>query len=106
MNTGIEPLLDHIDRHRRFLAEAGLLDTLRSCHHSAWVMRLLKDEFGTFGLGLVGGMAAVIERLNQHCTPQFEEYEHLRQRVLSRFQSDKQFSQLTKKEHSDEQATV
>jgi LAO/AO transport system kinase len=106
MNTGIKPLLDHIKRHRSFVAEAGLLDKLRSRHHAAWVMRLLKEEFGTFGLELVGGMAAVSERLVQHQTPHFEEYEHLRQRVLSRFQSEKKFSKFTKKEHSDEQATV
>ncbi len=106
MNTGIKPLLQHIDKHREFLTGAGLLGQLRNSHHKAWVIRLLKEEFGTFGLELAGGVALVGERLSESQANQFEEYQRLRKRILSRFQSETQFSKFTKKEHSDEQATV
>ncbi len=106
MNTGIKPFHEHFDRHRRFLTNAGLLGKLRSRHQSAWVVRLLKEEFGTFGLELIGGYAIIAERLRENQYHQFEEYERMRKHILSRFMSVNQPSSLTRKEHPDEQATV
>jgi LAO/AO transport system kinase len=87
MNTGIKQFLDHIDRHRRFLADTGLLGKLRARHHNAWMMRLLKEEFGSFGLDLVGGRAAIGERLGENRSSQFEQYQRMRQQIVSRFKS-------------------
>jgi len=106
MNTGIRQLQEHCERHREFLANAGLLGKLRTRHQSAWVVRLLKEEFGTFGLELAGGRAVVGERLRENPSSQFAEYERLRQHILSRFMSVNQPSSLTKKEHLDEQTIV
>jgi LAO/AO transport system kinase len=87
MSTGITEFLDHIDRHRSFLANADLLGRLRTRHHNAWVMRLLKEEFGTFGLELAGGRAAIGECLSQNRSSQFEQYERMRKHIISRFKS-------------------
>lgn len=106
MSTGIEQFRDHFDRHRSFLTNAGLLGKLRARHQSAWVVRLLKEEFGTFGLELAGGRTAVAERLSKGVLNQFEEYERLRKQILSRFMSVSRPSSPTKKEHPDEQAIV
>lgn len=106
MNTGIEQLQDHIDRHRGFLVNAGLLGKQRTRHHKAWVMRLLKEEFGTFGLDLAGGLAAIGERLSENRSGQFAEYERMRQHILSRFKSDNSSSNITIKEHHHEQAVI
>ncbi|MBK7357239.1 ArgK/MeaB family GTPase [Propionivibrio sp.] len=85
MNTGIKELQEHIDRHRGFLASSALLGKLRVRHHSAWVIRLLKEEFGTFGLELVGGLTGIGERLSGNRSGQFQEYDLMRQHILSRF---------------------
>ena len=106
MNTGIKPLQDHIDRHRDFLVNAGLLGKQRTRHHNAWVVRLLKEEFGTFGLELAGGLATIGERLSTNRSSQFAEYERMRQHILSRFKSDNSSSNITRKEHPHEQAIV
>ncbi len=106
MNTGIRQFQEHIDRHRKFLADAGLLGKLRTRHQSAWVIRLLKEEFGTFGLELAGGRTVIGERLRENPASQFEEYERMRKHILSRFMSVIQPSSPTEKEHPDEQAIV
>ena len=102
MNTGIEALLAHIDRHREFLAVGGLLHNLRSQHQSAWVVRLLKEEFGSFGLELAGGCAVIGERLRDNPGSQFQEYERMRKNIISRFMCVEQTSSPTKKEHEYE----
>jgi LAO/AO transport system kinase len=89
MNSGVGQFLEHCDRHRSFLANAGLLGKLRTQHHGAWVMRLLKEEFGTFGLEVVGGREFVGERLSENRGNPFEEYERMRTHILSRFTSEK-----------------
>jgi putative protein kinase ArgK-like GTPase of G3E family len=106
MNTGIKQLQDHIDRHRSFLVNAGLLGMQRTRHHNAWVMRLLKEEFGTFGLDLAGGITAIGERLSENRSGQFAEYERMRQHILSRFKSENSTSNITVKEHPHEQAVI
>ncbi|MBK7423359.1 MAG: methylmalonyl Co-A mutase-associated GTPase MeaB [Propionivibrio sp.] len=106
MNTGIKQSQDHIDRHRGFLVNAGLLGKQRTRHHNAWVMRLLKEEFGTFGLELAGGLATIGERLSANRSSQFAEYERMRQHILSRFNSDNSSSNITIKEHHHEQAVI
>lgn len=84
-STGINELHGQIDRHRRFLVDAGLLGALRVRHQGAWVVRLLKDEFGTFGLDLAGGRAGIEARLGGSPSSQFGEYERIRKQILSRY---------------------
>lgn len=106
MNTGIKAFHEHFARHRKFLVNTGLLGKLRSRHQSAWVIRLLKEEFGTFGLELAGGRELIGQRLSENGVNQFAEYEHLRKQILSRFMSVNPPSSPTKKEHLDEQTIV
>lgn len=96
MNTGIKQFQDDIDRHRRYLVDAGLLDKLRARHHNAWVLRLLKEEFGTFGLDLAGGPAAIGARLGKNRSGQFQEYDQMRQHIMSSFKSSDKSSSSTK----------
>ncbi|MBL8397480.1 MAG: methylmalonyl Co-A mutase-associated GTPase MeaB [Candidatus Accumulibacter sp.] len=105
-HSGIQPLLAHVDRHRRFLIDGGLFDELRARHQRAWVVRLLKDEFGTFGLGLLGGAAGVDAWLQARPSNQFAGYVQLRKHILSKFLSANHQSSLTTKEHVNEQAIV
>ena len=84
-NSGITELHDHFDRHRQFLVDAGLLGELRTRHQTAWVLRLLKEEFGTFGLELAGGRTAIERRLREHRCNQFEEYARMRESILFPF---------------------
>ena len=83
-DSGIREFHDHFERHRKFLVAAGLLGELRTRHQTAWVLRLLKDEFGTFGLELAGGRTAIERRLREHRCNQFEEYARLREGIHSR----------------------
>lgn len=87
MSTGIAQLHDHFDRHRKFLADAGLLGTLRTRHQRAWVVRQLKEEFGTLGLELAGGRAGIEGRLGEDPSNQFGEYERMRKHILARLLS-------------------
>ncbi len=106
MNSGIREFHQQFERHRSFLARTGLLRRLRTQHQSAWVVRLLKEEFGTLGLELAGGRGGIERSLGDNPSNQFAEYERIRKHLLSRFMSVNQPSSLTRKEHSDEQATV
>lgn len=106
MNTGIREFHAQFDRHRNYLASTGVLRRMRTRHQSAWVVRLLKEEFGTLGLELAGGRAGIERCLGDNASNQFAEYERIRKHLLSRFMSVNQPSSLTRKEHSDEQATV
>jgi LAO/AO transport system kinase len=87
MNTGMRELLDHFDRHRKFLVEAGRLGRLRTRHQSAWVVRQLKEEFGTLGLDLAGGRAGIQARLGENPSNQFGEYERMRKHIFARLLS-------------------
>jgi hypothetical protein len=104
MNTGIK-LHGHFDRHRSFLADAGLLGKLRTRHQSAWVVRLLKEEFGTFGLELAAAIAEIGQRLAKIAISSKNTSV-----CASIFFPDSSRSidpsSSTKKEHPDEQATV
>jgi len=86
-NSGIRQLVQHFDQHRDFLVRSGALESLRSRHQRGWAMRLLKDEFGSFGLAQLGGRAALEARLSQHRLSQFAEYASVRASIVSRFVS-------------------
>ncbi len=83
--SGMDQLVAHFDAHRQFLLRTGRLESLRLRHQRGWVLRLLKDEFGSFGIGLVGGRMALDARLSQKPLGQFAEYARVREDILSRF---------------------
>jgi LAO/AO transport system kinase len=85
--SGIADLHGHLERHRKFLVDGHLLGELRARHQCTWVVRLLKDEFGSLGVELAGGHEAIERRLHSRPLHQFEEYERLREQLLARFLS-------------------
>ena len=85
--TGIAELHEHLERHRQFLVNADLLAGLRTRHQCTWVVRLLKDEFGSLGVELAGGRVAIERQLHSRPSHQFEAYERLREQLLARFLS-------------------
>lgn len=95
--SGVGELHQHLQRHRQFLVDGDLLTELRTRHQCGWVMRLLKEEFGGLGVELIGGPAAVEARLHHRPSHQFEEYERLREQLLSRFQSVDQPNRVSQK---------
>lgn len=88
-HTGIQQLSDHLEQHRCFLARSGLLGKLRLQHQSGWVMRLLKEEFGSFGVQLAGGHTALVERLQKAGHHPFGEFQEARQQILSHYSATK-----------------
>jgi LAO/AO transport system kinase len=85
--TGIAELHEHLERHRRFLVDGDLLGGLRTRHQCTWAVRLLRDEFGSLGVELAGGRAAIERQLHSRPSHQFEAYERLREQLRARFLS-------------------
>jgi hypothetical protein len=69
-------------------------------------MRLLKEEFGTFGLELGGGSQQIGQRLSENRCNQFEEYERMRSRSFPDSPREIHRAVQPTKEHPDEQATL
>ncbi len=88
MNTGIRDLVEHLARHRKWLVTTDTLASRRSRHQSGWGMRLLEDEFGSYGLSRAGGRGAVAARLGGDPQQLLARYAALRQQILSRFATD------------------
>ena len=97
-HTGIGKLTEHLEQHRNFLTQSGLLEKLRLKHQNGWVMRLLRDEFGSFGLQLAGGQAHLAERLKKNRINLFGEYQNAREQILARFTPATSFEKFIKKE--------
>lgn len=83
--SGIDQLVAHLDAHRQFLLDTARLEPLRLRHQRGWVLRLLKEEFGSFGIHLAGGRTALDARLGSQRLGQFSEYASVRDSILSRF---------------------
>lgn len=83
--TGVGELMEHVARHQAFLLRSGQLEQLRSIRQGGWVKRLLKEEFGLFGVQLTGGDAAIGERLRASNLTPVGEYELMRKQILAQF---------------------
>ncbi|MBK6636925.1 MAG: methylmalonyl Co-A mutase-associated GTPase MeaB [Rhodocyclaceae bacterium] len=84
-NTGIAELAAHLERHHAYLTETAQLMARRHRHQAAWLIRLLRDDFGHFGLELVGGRDALLRRFDQTAGDALTDYAQLRKEILSRF---------------------
>jgi LAO/AO transport system kinase len=62
---GIEPLLDALDAHRRFLEKDGRLESRRRRASEEWALEALELRYGSFGLDAVGGRDRVASRLHE-----------------------------------------
>ncbi len=82
--TGIEALADALAAHQATLLAADQLAPRRRQYQAHWIVKRLLEEFGTHGLGLLGGEAAVIQQLATTPGSLLEQYDTLRQQLLSR----------------------
>lgn len=80
--TGIEALADTLAKHRSTLQLSQCLLTRRKRYRAQWILKRLQDEFGSHGIGQLGGEQAVLERLAQDNTSLFEGLQGLRQLLL------------------------
>lgn len=87
-NSGVAELCTQLARHRELLAASGGLASRRCRHQSGWGMRLLEDEFGSYGISRAGGRARVGARLTGPPQQLFTEYAALRQEILANYASN------------------
>ncbi len=84
--TGIEELADSIESHRAWLVQRDLLAPRRRRFQAEWIVKRIYDEFGRFGVEMLGGEASLRETLGgRHASP-FEEYDSLRRQLLERWE--------------------
>ena len=55
----IEPLADALDSHRQWLLGQGQFTTRRQRCQAEWLVKHLREEFGRYGIGLLGGEEAL-----------------------------------------------
>ncbi len=61
--NGIESLADLLDSHRLWLLENGKFAAHRQRCQSEWLVKHLREEFGNYGIGLLGGEDAISQCL-------------------------------------------
>lgn len=83
LGSGIEQLADALDAHRRWLLERGQFTARRQRCQAEWLVKHLREEFGRYGIGLLGGDDALFVALTEapRRSP-IAEYETLRARVI------------------------
>ncbi|HAO32674.1 MAG TPA: methylmalonyl Co-A mutase-associated GTPase MeaB [Candidatus Competibacter sp.] len=83
LGSGIETLADALDAHRVWLLKQGRFTARRQRCQAEWLVKHLREEFGRYGLGRLGGEEALFVELAQapRRSP-IAEYEALRSRVL------------------------
>ncbi len=80
--TGIEALADALEAHHRHLLATGALAARRRRFQAGWVVRQLREEFGSHGIDGLGGEAALTEQLAAATGSLIERYDALRHRLL------------------------
>ena len=81
--TGIVELADGIEAHRCWLQEKNQLTPRRKNFQAEWIVKRLGEEFGRFGIDSLGGTTVLMAELAQSGSSPFEQYDMLRQRILS-----------------------
>ena len=81
--SGITELADAMEQHHQLLEQQGSLQQRRQRYQSEWIIKRLREEFGSNGLAQLGGQDGILAQLHrdQPGLPPFEEYEALRQRL-------------------------
>jgi LAO/AO transport system kinase len=80
--TGIEKLTDTLEAHRIWLVEHQLLVAHRQRFQAVWVIKRLREQYGNFGIEMLGGEDALFETLARQSGSPFEQYNALRDRFL------------------------
>jgi len=78
--SGIEALADLIAQHYRAVT-AGLAARRRG-YQAYWILCRLREEFGEYGIGRLGGEASLVAQLQAEYGNLFERHDALRRRLL------------------------
>lgn len=79
--TGIEALADALAQHHAVLVECGQLNARRRDYQAQWILKRLREEFGTHGIEQLGGEQAVAKDLISQHQSLLEQYQSFRQRL-------------------------
>ena len=81
--SGIDKLADALDSHRQWLLKQGQFTARRQRCQAEWLVKHLREEFGRYGMGLLGGEEVLFTELAEapRRSP-IAEYERLRERVI------------------------
>jgi LAO/AO transport system kinase len=78
LGTGIEELVAVFDRHHQWLASRQLVEARRREFQSEWIIKRLRQEFGSFGVEQLRAGNGILDRLSDDEASPFEHYENLR----------------------------
>jgi putative protein kinase ArgK-like GTPase of G3E family len=81
--TGIEALADTLARHHAILLADNGLQLQRRRYQAQWILKRLQEEFGTHGVGLLGGEKTFVHQVVTEHQPLLEQYQSFRQRLLN-----------------------
>lgn len=85
--TGIEDLVAILDRHHGWLESRQLIEARRKAFQTAWLLKRLRQEFGSFGVEQLRAANGDLDPLGNDDGSPFEHYENLRTRLRERWQS-------------------
>jgi LAO/AO transport system kinase len=80
--TGIEALAEVLEAHHHHLLGTGRLLERRRRYRADWIVRRLRDEFGSHGIERLGGEEALARQFDADEVSPMERYEALRDRLL------------------------
>jgi LAO/AO transport system kinase len=81
--AGVAELARAFDAHRAYLEAGGMLEQRRRLHQVHWILKRLREEFGTHGVHRLGGADAVAAELLRERVAPITRHEELRRRVQS-----------------------
>ncbi|MCP5128595.1 MAG: methylmalonyl Co-A mutase-associated GTPase MeaB [Pseudomonadales bacterium] len=80
--SGIEALADALSAHEKVLRDSKCLLQRRRQYRAQWLLKRLQEEFGSHGIGRLGGEQRVLERLATATLSLFEQHQALREHLL------------------------
>ena len=83
--TGIEALADAMEQHHELLQAQNLLATRRQQYQAEWILKQLREEFGSFGVQRLGGEQHIAGQLQTQQLGLIEQYQRLRQTFYSHY---------------------
>ena len=81
--SGITELADALEAHHQYLLARGELYQKRRDYQADWIIKRLREEFGSHGLLKLGGESILRSRLSSEPASLYDQYETLRQGLLN-----------------------
>lgn len=86
-HDGIDALADELERHFTALQSHQQLEPRHRAYQAYWISRQLLNEFGSYGVSLLGGESTLTEQIKNSQSSLFQQYDALRQQLLARLGS-------------------